>query len=167
MSSVLLLVFSLVLARDIGQSRTSDDDDGDVDNVKFEKLSDRIYLHYDLSGPDSKKYDVTVILRRTSDASFEYRPVDLRGEVGTEIAPGREKLIIWDVTEETAGNLSGDDYYFVVNAVPSETSGSSSLVWIGAGTVVVSGVIAYLLLQSHPQPAKNITKDYPEPPGRP
>ena len=138
-----------------------------VENVHFEVAGELVRIFYDLNGPPDRVHAVRLTLRRESDSLFVYRPVNLTEDVGTIVFPGQKRRIIWDFMKEFPEGLTGDDYYFVVDAEMAPTEGITPLIWVGGGVAVAGGILAIILLsKKEPGPIKTIT-DFPLPPGRP
>ncbi len=157
----------LMLAELVPLTATAADEKTSVENVHFEVAGELVRIFYDLNGPPERVHAVTLTLRRESDSLFVYRPVNLTEDVGTIVFPGQKRRIIWDFTKEFPEGLTGDDYYFVVEAEMAPTEGISPLIWVGGGVAVAGGVLTLILLsKSKPEPPKP-TPDFPLPPGRP
>jgi len=139
-----------------------------IENVRFEKRSELINIFYDLNAPIDKVHEVRLYLRRESDLSFLYRPMNMTGDVGTIVIPGVGRRIVWDITREFPEGLVGDDYYFVVEAEFIEPEGMNPWIWVGGGAALVAGVVGIILLSgSKDEPPPVITTGFPDPPGRP
>jgi hypothetical protein len=137
-----------------------------IENVRFEVAGELVYVHYDLVGPADQIHKISVALFRESDRLFVYYPVNITGDVGTIVFPGKGRRITWDFTKEFPEGLTGEDYYFVVETEVEEKEGISSLVWIGGG-VAVAGVLAIVLLSGGDSSTPPVTTGFPAPPGRP
>jgi hypothetical protein len=140
-----------------------------VRNVRFEVHGELIYVYYDLSGNVEKAHRVALYLRRESEPTFVYRPLNLTGEVGTIVFPGTEKRITWEHTKDFPEGLKGEDYYFEVEVEVPDVGGSiSPLVFIGGGIAVIGGIVALVLSgggSDTPPPPPDA--GFPPPPGRP
>ena len=159
--AVLLLLQTLPLSVAFGQPG-----DASVENVRFEVSADLVKIYYDLNAPIDKVHDVRISLRRESDITFSYRPLNITGDVGTIVFPGQRRRIVWEYLKEYPDGLTGDDYYFVIEAEYIEPEGMSPWVWIGGGAAVVGGVAVLLLLgggdETKPPDPPNV---FPAPPG--
>lgn len=138
-----------------------------VENIRVERGTSRITIVYDLAGDNDEKYTVAVTMKRKSRPGVNYTPKALSGDVGDEVAGGKDKRIVWEFAAEFPRGVSASDVYFSVDA-EKVSSGISPLVWIGGG-VAVAGVAAILLLKksggtSQPSPA---VAGFPDEPGRP
>ena len=142
----------------------------EIKNVRFEVRGELLYVYYDLRGNVEKAHRVSVYLRRESEPSFVYRPLNVTGEIGTIVFPGDGKRITWEFTKDFPDGLQGDDYYFEVEAeAPEGVGGISPLVFIGGGIAVIGGIVALVLSgggsDSNPPPPTDT--GFPTPPGRP
>ena len=161
--AVLLLLQTLPLSVAFGQSG-----DASIENVRFEVSADLVRVYYDLNAPIDRVHDVRISLRRESDITFSYRPLNITGDVGTIVFPGQKRRIVWEYLKEYPDGLAGDDYYFVIEAEYVAPEGMSPWIWIGGGAAVVGGVVGLLLLgggddTKPPDPPKV----FPQPPTRP
>jgi len=145
------------------------EDTATVENVRFEVAGDLIRIHYDLNAPIDKVHAVRLMLRRESDIVFLYHPLNLTGDVGTIVFPGQRRRIVWDFTKEFPEGLSGDDYYFIVDAEYIEPERMSPWIWVGGGAAVVGGVVGIILLSkgSDTPPPTPGPVGFPLPPSRP
>jgi hypothetical protein len=161
--AVALLAEALPVALRAGQEGTST-----VESVRFDVAGDLIRIYYDLNAPIDKVHAVRLMLRRESDIVFLYHPLNLTGDVGTIVFPGQRRRIVWDFTKEFPEGLSGDDYYFIVEAENIEPESMSSWIWIGGGAAVVV-VVGIILLSkgSDPTPPVPVPVVFPLPPSRP
>jgi|GEM_PF-1067447 len=141
---------------------------GGVENVRYSVQNQKVIVSYDLVGTPGKQYTVQLILRKESDASYQYIPSAISGDVGVHQSPGKDKQIEWDISEEFPGGLFGKDFYFVVSAKEIDES-PSFLSWIGIGVAAVAATATYLII------SKKVTNNnsspgsssFPLPPGRP
>ena len=142
-----------------------------VKGVRFEVREELIYVYYDLTGNVEKAHRVSVYLRRESEPSFVYRPLNVTGEIGTIVFPGEGKRITWEFTKDFPDGLQGEDYYFEVEVeAPDGGGGISPLVFIGGGIAVIGGIVAIVLSgggSDGPPPPPPTDTGFPPPPGRP
>jgi len=140
----------------------------EVRNVRFEVAGQLVYVYYDLIGVATRVHRITLTLHREGDPTYIYRPVNLVGDIGTIVFPGQERRITWDFTKEFPNGLTGNDYYFVVEAGWEGEEGLSPLVWIGGGAALVGGVLAIVLLSGGSSDnGGGGSTSFPQPPGRP
>ena len=144
------------------------DDAATVENVRFEIAGDLVRIYYDLNAPIDKVHAVRLMLRRESDILFLYHPLNLTGDVGTIVFPGQRRRIVWDFTKEFPEGLTGDDYYFIVEAEYIEPERTSPWIWVGGGAALVGGIVGIILLSggSEEPPVPGPT-GFPLPPSRP
>jgi len=139
-----------------------------IDNVHFEVAGDIVRIFYDLNAPMDQVHAVRLSLRRESDVTFAYRPVNLTGDVGTIVFPGQKRRIIWEFTKEFPDGMTGTDYYFIVEAEGAEKEASNLWMWIGGGVAGAGALVGLIMLLSGgeddvvPPPPT-----FPQPPGRP
>jgi hypothetical protein len=116
--------------------------DGLVENVRFVPSGSYVTIKYNLLGPKNATYAVRLMLRRTTDESYEYIPRDVSGDVGTGILPGKDRQIIWGIRDEYPAGFKGDDFYFEIDArkISEETEIKP---WVGAVIAVVGAAIVY------------------------
>ena len=139
----------------------------DISNVHFEVVNDQIKIYYNLTANPDDKFDVSVILKRQNDKSFNYEPENLSGDVGSEKIPGNNKTIFWNVSEEEMNMFDGDDFYFEVYAEKVEPSGGIPWYYY-VGTAAVGGAAAVLLLgKGSDNKSSSSTTNFPTPPERP
>ena len=141
-----------------------------VTSVRFEVRGELIYVYYDLTGDVEKAHRVSLYLRRESEPSFVYRPLNVTGEIGTIVFPASGKRITWEFTKDFPEGLQGEDFYFEVEAeAPGGNGGISPLVFIGGGIALIGGIVAIVLAgggDDGPPPPPTDT-GFPPPPGRP
>ncbi len=162
-ASVLVWLMVLQLAP---LSLLADEESTAIENVRFEVAGELVYIYYDLVGPADRIHKIGVTLYRESDRNFLYGPVNITGDVGTIVFPGKGRRITWDFTKEFPEGLAGDDYFFVIETETEKKEGISSLIWIGGG-VAVAGVLAIVLLSGGDSSTPSSTAGFPPPPGRP
>jgi hypothetical protein len=140
-----------------------------VENVRASKKGQQVQVLYNLSGETGKAYSITVTLRREGDITYKYSPKNVSGDVGDGVTPGTDRKILWDPAEEFPEGMSGDDYYFLVEAEPPG-GGISPLVWVG-GAVVAGGAAVLLLGSKKGSDGSTTTPPaatgFPAEPGRP
>ncbi len=135
----------------------------EVMNVDYRISGSKIIISYDLSGPLDKEYKVALTLRRESQSDFEYEPKEVSGYVGENCKGGKRHEIEWNFLKEFPKGLSGNDYYFKVDAEMVK-GGSSVWWWIAGGAAVAGGTAAVL---SKGSSGNNNKPVFPGPPDRP
>jgi hypothetical protein len=162
-----LFLAALMFLQGIPVLSLAGDDEISVQKVRFEITGDLVRIYYDLIGPIDRVHSVTISLQKESDQTFFYRPVNLTGDVGTIVFPGERRRITWDFTKEFPEGLSGNDYFFVVNAELVEQERMSPWVWVGGGAALVGGIVMVVLLSKGDEPPPPPPAGFPVPPGRP
>jgi hypothetical protein len=126
-------------------------------------------ITYDLAGPKDENYVVRISLRREGDPKFKLDLGSLSGDAGKGQFAGKDRKAMWDQKKDFPTGLTGNDFFFVVDA-ELDSGGISTWVWIGGG-VVVAGLAAVLLggKKSDGSSSSNTTTDgvFPSEPGRP
>ncbi len=132
----------------------------------FEAGEGKILIHYELKGDSQKDYEVSIILKRTSDHSFEVIPDETTGDIGEGKFAGKKSTIIWILNSDEEEMLDGDDFYFDVFAEEIKTVGGIPwYVYIG-GAALAGGTAAILLLNKSSDEETTPTV-FPTPPARP
>lgn len=140
----------------------------EVSNVSFELIGENIHITYTLTPITEDEYEVTTLLKRTSDASFQYTPEAMTGDIGEGKYSGISRKIIWNVTNQEMELFDGDDYYFEVTAKKIESSGGIPWYYY-VGTAAVGGAVAAVLLGGNDDKSSSstTTASFAPPPGRP
>ncbi|MCW8850688.1 MAG: hypothetical protein OQJ81_11965, partial [Melioribacteraceae bacterium] len=111
---LILIFFILISFKSLSAQQISD--------VSFELDGQNINIFYTLTPITSDNYEITTLLKRTSDPNFNYSPQNLSGDVGEGKHSGIRKKIIWKVSEIEMNMFDGDDFYFEVFANKIEES---------------------------------------------
>jgi hypothetical protein len=137
-------------------------------NSSFEMSGDnKILIYYELKGDSDQVYDVSVVLKRTSIALFEYAPLALQGAIGTGKFASNKETITWALNKKELEMFAeGEDYYFQVKAL-KKSGGSSWLYWVGG--IVLGGATAAVLLlkKGSSDNSSSSNQGLATPPGRP
>ncbi len=140
-----------------------------VANVHFSIVNNNVIINYDLLGKPGNKYNVSLYLKRASDTGYVYTPQMVTGDIGRNQVAGLNKRIVWKIGDEIHGGLTGNDFYFEVNAVAQKES-KSFLSWIGIGAAALAATVTYFIISHNynkgRSPAGSLST-YPLPPGRP
>lgn len=129
----------------------------------YETLEEKILVHYELNGDDSKEYDISLVVKRTSDKKFEYKPSNISGDVGKGKFATGKRTISWILSKKEIDLFSeGDDFYFEVGA--DLIKGGISWYYYVGGAVLAGGGAALFLLKPK---TTSTTETLPTPPGRP
>ena len=140
-----------------------------IENVRVQTTGPMVYIYYDLIGPPQQVYNVTVTVRSRTDSTFQFSPLNLSGDVGTNVFSGVDWRIAWNYSKELSEGLK-EDYYFVVSAKiysdQIESTGLSTELWI-AGGAAAAGVLALLIFKKKSETVIPPAGSFPSPPGRP
>ncbi|NWF89721.1 MAG: hypothetical protein HXY50_09710 [Ignavibacteriaceae bacterium] len=136
--------------------------------ASFDYSDGKIFIFYEFSGDNSKEYDVSIVLKRTSDSEFAIVPEKLSGDIGEGKFSGKKCKIVWELSSEEESMLEGEDYYFDVTASEISSGGIPWYVFAG-GAAVAGGTAAILLLGKKDNTSSNApaTGGFPTPPVRP
>ena len=85
-----------------------------VKNVRFEDRGRVIFIRYDLDGQLDKKYKISLALSDDNGKSFQIMPESVKGHIGTDIKPGKDKRITWYVKKDYPEILWLDVYWIYV-----------------------------------------------------
>ena len=163
------LVLLLALAGEmVPAAALAQDDKVAVVNVRFEVSGELVNVYYDLEGPADRVHKIRLMLLRETDSLFLYRPINMTGDVGTVVFPGQKRRIIWEFTKEFPEGLTGNDFYFVVEAERVPIEGINPLYYYAGGAAVVGTVLVVLLTGKKDNGGGGGgTAGFPGPPGRP
>jgi len=139
------------------------------ENIRFEVAGRMVYIYYDLVPPGDRTYNIRVTLRRGNDKAFQYKPVNVSGDVGPGVYPGVNRRIAWNISDEFPNGLEGEDLYFVVETDEPPSGGTPTGFFIAGGAVLVGGVVTAIILSKHSSTASAPpgVSGFPPPPGRP
>lgn len=112
-----------------------------VENVTFEEIGDSVIVHYDLHGPDQKRFRVRLLVSEDSGATFSILPRAISGDVGRNTLTGIGKRIVWQMKKDFPGGLYGEDFVFAVDAVIQRRS---KWPYIAAGAGILGGTVLLL-----------------------
>jgi len=111
-----------------------------VSNVHFEDRGETISIQYDLSGQYGKKFKIEISLSDDNGRTFTIKPLTVRGDVGKNVTPGRNKEILWQVKADFPYGLKGSDFVFAVDAELQK--GGKKWPYV-VGAAVVGGVVYF------------------------
>jgi hypothetical protein len=160
------LLVSVMMVELVPSSALSQDDKTTVTNVRFEVVGELVHVYYDLGGPPDRVHKLRLILLRETDSLFLYHPVNVTGDAGAVTFPGQRRRIVWDFTKEFPEGMTGNDFYFVVEAEIVQREGIDPLYYVGGGALLVGGVLA-LILAGKKEDGNGGGTGFPAPPGRP
>ena len=163
-SSVLVLAFLAAFADIPAIARPGGDAVVRVSNQETRIEGEVAFISYDLEGPEGGTYVITVELRRESDRSFSLVPTNLTGDIGEVKPGGARKIIKWEYLKDFPFGLSGEDYYFRIEA---SRSGGFPWLWVGLGSAAAAGAAVVILAgKSTAASAPPGTQEIPLPPAR-
>ena len=85
------------------------DEEGPVSNVRVSKQGKiNVFIEYDLAGDPDELYTVSLRVKLASDTSFTYTPVNVIGDVGANVRPGKNRRISWRTSDEYIPALDRD-----------------------------------------------------------
>lgn len=146
----------------------AEDDDNPVSNVRVERQARiNIFIEYDLMGSSDDVYTVAMTVKIKSDSSYSYTPINVIGDVGSNIRPGKNKRISWRISDEYIPALDKDDVQFAIVATTPHTEGSNTELYVAGGAAVVGLALAIVLLSSNKTDQGQQGHAFPAPPGRP
>lgn len=163
----LAFLFYVVQPSVLADEPEDGDSDNPVTNIRTEWQGKvNVFIEYDLSGDPSDLYTVSLRVKSITDSSFVYVPLNVIGDIGANIRPGKNKRISWRVADEYRAEFEKSDLLFVVAAVAPESAGEGTELYIVGGAAVVGLAVAIAILSSgkteEPTPST-----FPLPPGRP
>jgi len=136
-------------------------------DVSFEEINGKIFIYYTLNETTGSQYDVSLLLRRTSETSFSYAPSDITGDIGEGDFAGKKNTVIWNITDDEMNMFDGDDFYFEVIAdAIVESEGIPWYYYVG-GAVVAGSVAAVTLLGGDEKTTPTPSGNFALPPDRP
>jgi hypothetical protein len=145
-----------------------DGEDSPVQNVRKERQGKiNIFIEYDLEGSSEDVYTVTFMVKSKSDSLSPYIPVNVIGDIGANIRPGKNKRISWRTSDEYPAVLDASDVEFVIKAELPPSEGGNTELFIAGGAAVVGVALAIVLLSSNKADPTQTNNVFPQPPGRP
>lgn len=160
---IFLLVFLFAAEPALSQN-TSSSESVLVENVSYAVSGGKIFIKYDLLGSNDQAYNVSLALKRSSSDNIIYVPKTVSGDIGEIHSAGKDKQIIWEIKNDFPQGLSGEDYYFVVQAEKIDES-SNFLTWAGIGVAAIVTAVTYLIIGKND--SDNPESSFPPPPNRP
>ena len=136
-----------------------------VTGVSYSMKDSDVVVHYNLAGPADKPYEVRLVLKRQTQPFFKMMPIDVSGDVGTDVHPGQNKTIVWQMYKDVPYGLDGDDFYFEVSVtrLGEKKSGTSWLLYVGGAIVGGAAAVYFGTDLFHKSSGSSI----PSPPLRP
>lgn len=163
-SSVLILAFLVTFADIPAFARTGGEAVIRVSNQEVRIEGEVAFISYDLEAPEGGTYVITVELRRESDRSFSLVPTNLTGDIGELKSGGTKKTIRWEYLKDFPFGLTGEDYYFKIEA---SRPGGFPWLWVGLGSAAAAGAAVVIMAgKSSTSSAPPGTSELPLPPAR-
>jgi hypothetical protein len=138
-------------------------------NTSFEYSQHQIIIRYEFQGDSSLQYNISVVLKRTSNLDFQIKPELLSGDFGTGKYANENRKIIWNLAKQEEENLTGDDYYFEITA--NEIKKSGGIAWyVYVGSVLLGGGAAATVLLNNKKSGPTVSNTgstLANPPARP
>jgi len=163
-STVVILAFLVAFADIPAVARTGGDAIIRVSNQEVRIEGEVAFISYDLEAPEGETYVIAVELRRESDRSFSLVPSNLTGDIGEVKPGGTKKIITWEYLKDFPFGLTGEDYYFRIEA---SRPGGFPWLWVGLGSAAAAGAAVVILAgkssAASPPPG---TSELPLPPAR-
>lgn len=160
-----LSILLFLLSAQPGNSQSISDKNDIVKNVKYTVTNGTVYITYDLSGNEEQLFAISLILKKADYKNFTYLPKTVTGDIGDDQTAGKNKEIIWELRNDFPEGLSGEDYYFIVQA--EEVDGSANiLTWAGIGIAAAVAAVTYIIV-GNGNSSENSSNSFPSPPGRP
>jgi hypothetical protein len=146
---------------------TGNNEPPEVGNVHFTQEDNIVTVYYDLiSSSDQSRFNVQLFIELEDGQSFELNAGSVSGDIGEEVAPGRQKSIQWDVLEDFPQGLEREQIQFAINVQRQRQAGiNRNLIYMTTGALVLgAGVSAAILLTNG---GNGHSSPLPGPPSRP
>ncbi|HXF99299.1 MAG TPA: hypothetical protein VNL69_00875 [Bacteroidota bacterium] len=160
-------LLALVVLSYTADLRALAEEEGPVTNVRVSKQGRiNVFIEYDLLGDPDDLYTVSLRVKLASDTSFTYTPVNIIGDIGANVRPGKNRRISWRTSDEYIPALDREDVQFVVTAISMRPPGPGAELYIAGGAGVLGLALAIILLSSNKAEQEPV-RSFPLPPGRP
>ncbi len=156
----MILVFLIILTcRCIAQNKII---------TSYEYSQHNIIIYYQFEGDPSIDYNISILLKRSLNRNFNLKPESIAGDIGEGKFANEKRKVIWHLTQQEEGSLTGDDYYFEITANEIKKGGGIAwYVYVG-GIILGGGTAAVLLLNKKNETTTSSSSfTFPNPPGRP
>jgi hypothetical protein len=142
---------------------------GGAEEIRVEKINqfledDAVVITYHLIAPLEKKYEVSLILRRANDRTFQFFPKTVSGDIGKGAFAGENREIRWLYKQDTPQEFNGEDYYFVI--IVKKAGGGKTWLYGALGAATAIGVVWINKCKLFPSWCDE-EKELPLPPSRP
>jgi len=165
---ITILFFLLITLTALPQTVSTGKNTDIIENVNYTVSNEKVFVSYDLLGESDQIYKVSLMLRSVGSKDVIYVPKTVSGDIGEGHFAGKGKQIIWDIKKDFPEGLSGEDYYFIVQAEEINSS-SNILMWAGIGVAAVAAIVTYVVVggDDNGSSKTNPESSFPQPPGRP
>jgi hypothetical protein len=137
-------------------------------NTSYKYSNHKVTIYYEFQGDSELQYDISVVLKRTSNTYFNLKPGALTGDFGEGKYADGMRVITWNLSPQEEEILTGNDYYFEINAAEIKGGGVAWYVYVG-GVILGGGAAAVLLGKKNAAASSNSNSSttFPAPPDRP
>ncbi|MDI6804152.1 MAG: hypothetical protein QME58_09940 [Bacteroidota bacterium] len=132
-------------------------------NLKWITKSDIIIIQYDLVGSAKSKYEVSVVMKKEDDPTFNIKPLTVEGDIGEGYYAGENKEIRWYYRRDFPQGFSKEGYYFEIYVKPVAES-KTWLYYVLGGIAATAGIVAIVTSKGTDEQKP---KELPYPPTRP
>lgn len=164
-SSVFTLLFGFfALSCSSGMELANNNRPSIIENVRFSQGNNVVTITYDLNGNgENSTYFIELLLENENGEVFQINSPAVSGDIGSEIKPGAEKEIVWNILQDFPNGLESGQIQFAVNAwQPVENN--RRWIYIAAGALALSaGISAAVIFLG----GSNGSTGLPPPPSRP
>jgi len=159
------VMIALILFMIVPSRVSADDEPVAVKNIKWVLRRNTVVITYELQGPLNESYEIGLTLLRESNASFQFVPKSVSGDIGSVELVKSDCEIRWDLTKDVPSGLKGEDFYFEITVTPAGGG------WGTAATIMAligAGIVAIVVLRfAEKAPPEETTTALPVPPPRP
>lgn len=137
-----------------------------IENVRFSQENNVVTVKYDLNGngrSNNQTYYIELLLENENGEVFQINSPAVSGDIGSQVRPGPDREIVWNVLQDFPNGLESGQVQFAVNAW-EVAERNRRWIYITAGALVLSaGITAAILLLG----GGNGSSGLPPPPSRP
>ncbi len=138
-----------------------------LENVSFTQQNEFVHITYDLIATSKESlYHVHLLLDLEDAGRYAIDPESVSGDVGSNIAPGREKEIVWDVLRDFPQGLERNQIQFAVTVQPDRQPNRNWVYVSGTAILLSAGVLIGVMLVGGGSSGDKDT-GLPPPPSRP
>lgn len=158
-----LLCICLLISCQTGMNLSGNSESTIVENVRFDQEDDIVTIYYDLiSDNEDSRYNIQLLLELDEDRFMELNSGSVTGDVGSNISPGIEKKITWDVLQDYPRGLESERIQFAINVGQYNQNKRRWLYIAGSSLLLGAGVSAAIMIGSN-----GGSTGLPTPPSRP